>query len=193
MPALSTQLRYGTVAQLFHWATAILVVVAFTYGPGGSEQRVYSAARDFQRQFHETLGLTVFAVAAARLAWRALDVRPDEPAAAPWLRLAANAVQATLYALLLLVPLTAISGAWLEGHALTLLGSVRIAPPVGEAHAVGSAIASIHTWLGDAILWIAGAHAAGALYHHFVLRDGVLRSMLPLAAVGRARGRSTGS
>ena len=40
-------------------------------------------------------------------------------------------------------------------------------------------IASIHTWLGDAILWIAGVHAAAALYHHFVLRDRVLRSMLP--------------
>jgi cytochrome b561 len=26
---------------------------------------------------------------------------------------------------------------------------------------------------------VAGVHAAAALYHHFVLRDGVLRSMLP--------------
>jgi cytochrome b561 len=48
-----------------------------------------------------------------------------------------------------------------------------------EAHDVGSAIGSIHTWLGDTILWVAGVHAAAALYHHFVLRDGVLRSMLP--------------
>jgi cytochrome b561 len=37
-----TTLRYGTVAQFFHWATAILVLVAFIYGPGGSESRVYA-------------------------------------------------------------------------------------------------------------------------------------------------------
>ena len=179
MPALGTPLRYGAVAQLFHWATAILVVVAFTYGPGGSEERVYSAARDFQRQLHETLGLSVFTLVVARLAWRALDVTPRRPPVAPWLGVIAKAVQATLYALLLLLPLTAISGAWLEGHPLTLLGSVRIGPWLAEAHSLGSSIASLHTWLGDAILWVAGVHAAAALYHHFVLRDSVLRSMLP--------------
>ena len=53
--------RYSAVAQALHWATAILVLVAFIYGPGGSEQRVYSHARDFDRQLHETLGLCVLA------------------------------------------------------------------------------------------------------------------------------------
>ena len=84
-----------------------------------------------------------------------------------------------IYILLLAIPFTAISGAWLEGHPLTLLGNVRIGPLVTEAHDVGTVIASIHTWLGDAVLWVAGVHAAVALYHHFVLRDDVLRSMLP--------------
>ncbi|MGA8785710.1 MAG: cytochrome b, partial [Polaromonas sp.] len=32
---------------------------------------------------------------------------------------------------------------------------------------------------GDAIVWLAGFHAAAALFHHFVLKDGVLASMLP--------------
>jgi len=42
--------RYRGVTQALHWITAILVVAAFTYGPGGNEQRVYSAARDFDRR-----------------------------------------------------------------------------------------------------------------------------------------------
>jgi cytochrome b561 len=84
-----------------------------------------------------------------------------------------------LYGLLLLLPATAISGAWLEGHPLTLLGSIRIGPWIAEAHAVGASIATLHTWVGDTILWVAGVHAAAALYHHFVLKDRVLRSMLP--------------
>ena len=170
--------RYGGVAQALHWATAILVLVAFIYGPGGSEQRVYSAARDFDRQLHETLGLTVLTLVALRLLWRTVDTRP-EPESTPWMRTLARVTHGALYLLLFAVPFTAIAGAWLEGHPLTLLGGVRLPPLLAERHSLGSAIAEAHTWLGDAILWVAGAHGAAALYHHFVLRDRVLRSMLP--------------
>ena len=171
--------RYGAVAQAFHWLTAALVLAAFLYGPGGSEQRVYSAARDFDRQLHETLGVTVLAVVLLRLLWRAFDTHPDPPDVPRWMGVASKAVQALLYALLLALPVTAVTGAWLEGHPLTLLAGVRIAPALAESHDLGRTIASVHGWLGDAVMWVAGLHAAAALYHHFVRRDGVLRSMLP--------------
>ena len=96
-----------------------------------------------------------------------------------WMRMTAKLGHVILYILLLLLPLTAISGAWLEGHPLTLLGNIRIVPWLAEAHAAGSSIATLHTWLGETIVWVAGVHAVAGLYHHFVLRDRVLRSMLP--------------
>lgn len=52
----SSPTRYGATAQALHWATAVLVLIAFLYGPGGSERRVYSAAANGDRQLHETLG-----------------------------------------------------------------------------------------------------------------------------------------
>lgn len=164
---------------LLHWLTAIVVLVAFIYGPGGSEERVYSAARDFDRQLHETLGICVLALVVLRLLWRAVDKRPGPEPSARWMLLTARAVQVALYVLLFAVPLTAISGAWLEGHSLTLLAGFTVAPLLAKSHELGAQIAEIHTWLGDAILWTAGAHAAAALLHHFVLKDNVLRSMLP--------------
>jgi bifunctional ADP-heptose synthase (sugar kinase/adenylyltransferase) len=36
-----------------------------------------------------------------------------------------------------------------------------------------------HGFLGDAIVWLAGLHAVAAIYHHVILKDGVLASMLP--------------
>jgi len=171
--------RYGIVAQAFHWATALFVLSAFIYGPGGSEQRIYSPARDFERQLHETLGLCVFALVVLRVLWRTVDTRPDHLSLARWMDIASKAVQGALYLLLFAVPLSAVAGAWLEGHPLTLLAGVQIQPLVGISHATGATIASIHIWLGDAILWLAGFHALAAIYHHFVLKDGVLVSMLP--------------
>jgi cytochrome b561 len=171
--------RYSGVAQALHWVTALLVLVAFIYGPGGSEQRVYEAARDFDRQLHETLGLCVFALLALRVLWRMFDQRPEPPLVARWMGVAARLVQGALYLLLFAVPLTAIAGAWLEGHPMTLLAGMEIRPALALAHDVGATIANVHTWLGDAILWIAGLHALAGLYHHVVLGDGVLASMLP--------------
>jgi cytochrome b561 len=177
--------RYGLVAQALHWLTAVLVLIAFTFGPGGSEQRVYAPQRDFERQLHETLGICVLALAVLRVFWRLVDSRPPTPRVPRRMGLAAKVVQAGLYLLLFALPLTAITGAWLEGHPITLLNGIQVGPAVPKAHDVGAAIATIHTWLGDAILWLAGLHAAAALYHHFVLKDGLLVSMLP----GRWRSR----
>ncbi|MHB8494518.1 MAG: cytochrome b [Casimicrobiaceae bacterium] len=180
MAAYSTRLRYGAVTQLFHWITAILVLAAYLYGPGGSEQRVYSAAADPARQLHETLGFGVLVLVLLRMLWRTFDAAPDDPPMPAWMHLMARLGHILLYALLLGVPLTAIIGAWLEGHAVTLLGGIYIKPLLAQSHDLGVTTAAIHRWLGDAILWVAGAHAAAALFHHFVLKDRVLRSMLPI-------------
>jgi len=171
--------RYGGVAQALHWIVAILVLAAFIYGPGGSEERVYSHARDSDRQLHETLGLLVFAVTGLRVMWHMLSDQPDPPDVPRWMGLASQVVQGLLYLLLFAVPLTAITGAWLEGHPLTLLGDVPIPPLLPESHALGQRIAEVHTWLGDTIMWLAGLHALAGIYHHFVMHDGVLLSMLP--------------
>jgi cytochrome b561 len=181
----SSTTRYSAFAQALHWATAIIVLIAFIYGPGGSEERIYAPARDFDRQLHETLGLCVLALVVVRVIWRMFATRPEPPPAAPWMTVAAKAVQGGLYLLLFALPFTAITGAWLEGHPLTLLAGVKIPPALGASHAVGATIATIHTWLGDAIMWLAGFHALAGIYHHFFLRDDVLVSMLPRPLASR--------
>ena len=174
-----TPSRYGPVTQALHWVTAILVLVTFIYGPGGSEQRVYLPARDFDRQLHETLGLCVFVLFVIRVLWQRFACQPEPSRVPQWMSLAAKGVQLALYLLLFTLPLTAIIGAWLEGHPVTFIAGIAIAPIFGLSHDVGAKIATIHTWLGDAIIWLAGFHALASLYHHFVLKDGVLFSMLP--------------
>lgn len=174
----STTERYGTVAQAIHWLTALLVVAAFAWGPGGSERSAYRPSRDTQRVIHETLGMGVLLLTLARIAWAHVDTRPVHELAAP-LATAARVVRGLLYGLLVAVPCAAIAGAWLGGHAVELAGGLRFASPLATNPALAELVVAIHTKAGNIILWIAAIHASGAAYHHLVLKDRVLASMLP--------------
>lgn len=171
--------RYSRFAQTLHWATVVLVLVAFVISVGGPESRVYSAVNDFDRSLHELVGVAVFIITLLRLLWRHFDRPPTNPEMSRWMASASKIVQWTLYALLLLAPLTAILGVWLEGHSLTLLGFSPIAPMIQQSRQLGLLLVYCHGLLGDALIWLAGFHAIAALYHYFWLRDNMLQSMLP--------------
>ena len=173
----STSSRHGTGAQAFHWLTVLLVLAAYvlTKGDGYS---LYSAAADGLRRIHETLGVLVFIVVVLRLVWRLIDGTPAMQPMPRWMAAAAKLVQFALYALLIAIPATAVLGTWLEGIPVTLPG-FDIVPQIAKAHGLGQLIMEIHIALGHTILWVAGVHAAAALFHHVYLRDDVLQSMAP--------------
>jgi cytochrome b561 len=127
-----------------------------------------------------------------RVLWRAVDRTPEPPAPTLWVERFAKPMHLLLYLLLLAVPLTAVFGSWLEGHPLTLLGLAPIAPYLAQSHALGETVLTVHTLLGNAILWAAGLHAAAAVFHHFWLHDDVLIAMLP-EALPIARPRTSAS
>ena len=171
--------RYTAIARFFHWLTALLVVIAYLVSVGGPETRVYSPANDFGRELHELLGISVFAMTLARVFWRAIFPPPKSPAMPVWMERGARLGHWATYTLLVTVPLTAILGAWFEGHPLTMLALGNIQPWFPQSRRLGLLLADIHGWLGNVLIWLAGLHAAAALYHHFWRRDTVLLSMLP--------------
>ncbi len=177
--------RYDAVSRVFHWLTAVAVVIAFILGPGGFGRLMRNGVDPATRLdivWHESLGLLVFGLTAVRLLW--LLVRPAAPlfAMSAWKHLAGRLAHLALWALLLALPITALLALGSEGHPLTLLGGVRVdqMPWIANSPLAGLADwGDVHEFLGDAIIWLAGLHAVAALYHHFMLKDGVLRSMLP--------------
>jgi cytochrome b561 len=173
----STSSRYSAGAQAFHWLTVILVLAAYVLSKCDNDS-LYTAAADGLRRIHEALGVLVFIVVVLRLLWRLVDSPPAKQPTQRWMAAAAQLVHFALYVLLITIPATAVLGTWLEGIPLTLPG-FDIAPHIARAHRLGQLIMEIHTILGNIILWIAGVHAAAALFHHFYLRDGVFQSMAP--------------
>lgn len=178
MSVFGTEIRYGRVAQIFHWLTAVLVLAAFLVSAGGPPSRVYGEANAATLQLHESLGFAVFVLVAVRLLWRAIDRVPDDPPMARWMAISSRATHWALYVLLVAVPATAVLGAWLGGHPVSVYGLGAIGPFFGQSD-LGEGLAEVHGLLGDTIMWLAGLHAAAALYHHFVRHDRVLKAMLP--------------
>jgi len=98
------------------------------------------------------------------------------------MQMAARLAHGALWVLLLALPVTALLTLGSESHPLTLLGGVRVAQMPIIADSALAKLADwgeVHQFLGDAIMWLAGLHAAAAIYHHFILKDGVLAAMLP--------------
>jgi cytochrome b561 len=173
----STPSHHGASAKIFHWLTVMLVLAAYVLSKGDGYS-LYSAGTDGVRRLHETAGLLVFSVVVLRLMWRLFDAARAKQPMPRWMAAAATLVRVTLYALLISIPGTAALGTWLEGIPVTLVG-FDVALQITQAHRLGQLVMGIHTILGNLILWIAGLHAAAALFHHFYLRDEVLKSMAP--------------
>ncbi len=177
--------RYDTPSLVFHWITAVVVVIGFVLGPEGFGRLIKSGvdpATHSDIVWHETLGILVLVLTLTRLVW--LAVRPAAPrfAMAPWMQWAARAIHAALWVLLLALPATALLALGSEDHPLTLLGGVRVdhMPLIAQSSVAGLADwGDVHQFLGDSIMWLAGVHAAAALFHHLVIKDGVLAAMLP--------------
>ena len=181
----SPNTRYDTLSIALHWIAAVSVTIAFILGPGGFGRQVRDGLDPATRSdivWPESLGMTIFVLTVLRLLWVAR--RPSAPTfeMAGWMHLASRLTHIALWALMLGLPMTAMLALGGEGHPLTLLGGVRIdkMPAIAESAIAGWADwGNVHGLLGDTIMWLAGLHAVAAIYHHVILKDGVLSAMLP--------------
>ena len=170
--------KYHSLTKIIHWLTGLCVIIAFVLGPEDVDE-LDNPSLDLGLQTHQTLGLAVFGLTVLRLLWTLFSQRPLAVPMAAWMRTISKVLQGSLYLLLIAVPLTAILGTWLEGNVLSLLDNVTITSPLSTSENLGEFLLELHPTLADTLLILAGIHAAAALFHHFILKDLVLATMLP--------------
>jgi cytochrome b561 len=172
------QTRYGTVAKLFHWLIAALVVLQFALGwlmPDLPRGRLPEGLVSL----HLSVGAVILIAMLARLAWPLAHGAPPPLVAAAWQRRLACTVHAILYALLIVMPLAGWAWASAKGWPVSLFGAIELPALVPADSPYRRLAASVHRNAAWAILGLVALHALAALHHHFVRRDGVLRRMLP--------------
>jgi cytochrome b561 len=177
--------RHSRVTIALHWASALAIAAAFALG-WWREASDDPPLRSALLLMHSQTGLIVLSLLIARI-WPRLHAhatRPDGPGSV-WQRRAAAAVHVLLYLLLLAQPLLGWALANARGHAVTLFGVLLFPTLVAVDPDLADSLADIHETVAWGLLALVGAHAAAALWHHFVVRDGVLDAMSPRALLAR--------
>ena len=185
MPLANTPTRYGAVTKSFHWLTALLIFSLIPLGiiandmPYDTSEQLARKALFFS--LHKTLGVTMFFVALARIAWALSQPKPGllhaDRKLESW---AAETAHWLLYGSLVLVPLSG----WVHHAATTGFAPIwwpfgQSLPFVPKSVELAEVTAGLHIVFERVLIVTLIAHVAVALKHHFIDRDATLRRMLP--------------
>lgn len=170
--------RYTDLAIHLHWITPPLVLaqVVLAWVALSMPDGAPNAGQLFS--LHKSLGLTIWLLVLARLAWRFLHPPPAEGGNIPgWMRIVSKANHWLLYLVLFAMPIS--------GYVLSATGKYGVSfwglplpklPPSESLHK----LAELGHWTAQWVLYtLVLLHAAATAWHVAVRRDGVLQRMLP--------------
>ncbi len=183
-PATAAPPGYDLLTQSAHWLSLGVIAAAFATGllmedmPRGPEKTLLV-------NLHASLGVLVIALTVLRLSWRTIVPTP-KTAGSPLLQVAAQAMHVALYAAVLAVPLCGLLMMAAKGRAFDVFGLFTVPPLIATDRALGETLEEAHEILAYLLLVLVGLHAAAAIFHQAILRDGTLSRMLPFVRAGDA-------
>ncbi len=183
MPIRNTRQRWGSVSQSLHWLIVALIALQAALGltgimlPLGVEKLAVLAR-------HKSVGITILGLAALRLVWRWLNPAPPLPTnLKPHERFLAHFTHVALYVLLFAMPLTGWIMSSARGFPVSWFNVFQLPDLVPKSKALYDAMVTTHAALAIALATTVALHIAGALKHHYVLKDDTLRRMLPFGRI----------
>jgi cytochrome b561 len=171
--------RWGWPAKTLHWIGAVIILLLLGHGwwmthmtPRPERLANYAG--------HSALGYDMLVLILLRLLWRWLNPVPELPAdLKPWERIAARAGHVSLYVLMLVVSLTG----WVVATTFRTPMTKDVfgidVPPIVTAvdRPVRQWLEQSHMILAYVLAAVVLVHIVGALRHHLINRNDVLRRM----------------
>ena len=190
MALKNTRTSWGWPARALHWAVAVLILGQIGVGLYMVEVVGDDLIQRFElTQLHKSFGFVVFALAALRVIWRAMNPTPALPEMPGWQKAASRASHLALYVLMFAIPVTG----WLMASASPLndegaypfqvknmvFGLFELPDPYAPGDkALSEWLAAVHFWASMTLAAVLAVHVAASLKHQFVDRDGLLRRMV---------------
>lgn len=169
---------YSATAKAMHWLVVVLVAIQFATAwllPHIGRNTAPSTVINL----HFSFGILILAVMTVRFVHRLTHPVPLEAKdARPVEQFLAKSAHHLFYLILLIGPVLGWASASSHSLPVTVFGIVTL-PPIAQPGAGWANLAGdIHSTAMWTLLWLIGAHAAAALYHHLIRHDGTLRRML---------------
>ncbi len=131
---------------------------------------------------HALIGLFLWLMLLARFGYRLRHSPPALPTGlGAFSRRLSNPVHLLLYALMFIIPILGVVTFVYHGRVFDF-GIFQVDPGVKKDRAIFEPTEDIHGYLAYALFAIAGLHALMALWHRYILHDGVLARMWPARA-----------
>jgi len=175
----NTTTQWGLAAQLLHWIIVALVITQFILASIADDlplgmRKLAMLAR------HKSVGITILGLALLRLAWRWTNPTPALPVTLKsYEAVLARVTHAALYALIIAMPLTGWIMSSARNFSVSWFGVFQLPDLVGPNRRLYDAMLTTHGVLAWTLATLAALQALAALRHHFVMKDDVLRRMLP--------------
>lgn len=172
--------HYHRASIALHWIMLALFVGTYASIELRELFEKGTATREALKSLHFMLGLLIFGLIWLRLAMRLKHSAPPiQPAPPPWKEAAAKAAHLMLYALMIGMPLAG----WLllsaAGKPIPFF-SLELPALIQKNKELAGQIKEIHEAVGTFGYFLIGAHAAAALFHHYIERDNTLLRILPM-------------
>jgi cytochrome b561 len=179
-PSRLPEERYSSTAQVLHWLTALLVLLTLpvAWVMVNMPPTAHLVAKLFT--LHESLGLTILAIVAVRLAWRARHPAPPLPQDFARLdKIAAKASHWMLYVILVGMPVSGYLMNATGGYPIGFFWLFNV-PGLSKIQTLSDLALWVHVAIGQWLVYaLVILHLAATAWHVAIRKDGTVDRMLP--------------
>ncbi len=174
---------YSKSYQWLHWLMALSILTLLIAGQQFNFDLTL-AERLRGLKLHSSVGSCSFIIVLFLIVKRFIKRDPAPIAQLPKSQiLMSKLVQLSLYSIALLIPLTGMMAAFYSPNDVLVFGVIKISLAHGDTEMMFSSIREIHRWATRAAILLVLCHGGAAIYHHLILKDGILLSMLDIRAI----------
>ena len=176
----NTSDRFGSLTKLLHWSIFLLFIVQYFlvyrrgYFPKDAPEKLQYIL------LHESIGACLLVLALLMITWHYVGTRPPMPNNMTTGHvMAARFIHFLLYFTMLFQPISGVVMSQMAGYHVGVFGLFELPTLFAKNEAVGKIVFTAHVWDSYVIIGLVSAHIIAALYHHFVVKDNILKRMMP--------------
>lgn len=170
--------RYGWPLLGLHWLTLLLIISAYVLG-SILEDMTLSPLKLKLYAWHKWVGMLVLFLLPLRIAFRLADKLDHKAELTPLEVRVSAIVHGMLYLFLIAVPVFGWMHSSAAGFPVVWFGVLPLPDLLGKDRILAEVLKELHEGSVNLLVILVALHAAAALYHHHVRRDGVLARMVP--------------